>query len=56
MSTIILFNDNVGIFLQSYAVIVTGSVKTGHNRTSLNLQYTALNTLGTYLRIVKKKL
>ena len=54
MSTIILFNDNVGIFLQSCAVIVTGSAKTGHNRTSLNLQYKALNTLGTYLRIVKK--
>ena len=34
--------------------IVTGSVKTGHNRTSLNLQYKALNTLGAYLRIVKK--
>jgi len=33
---------------------VTGSAKTGHNRTSLNLQYKALNTLGTYLCIVKK--
>ena len=36
-------------------IIVTGSAKTGHNRTSLNLQYKALNTLGAYLRIVKKK-
>ena len=25
---------------------MTGSAKTGHNRTSLNLQYKALNTLG----------
>ena len=25
---------------------VTGSVKTGHNHTSLNLQYNALNVLG----------
>jgi len=33
---------------------VTGSAKTGHTRTSLNLQYKALNTLGAYLRIVKK--
>ena len=34
---------------------VTGSAKTGHNRTSLNMQYKALNTLGAYLRIVKKR-
>ena len=33
---------------------VTGSAKTGHNRTSLNLQYKALNTLGAYLRIIEK--
>ena len=33
---------------------VTGSVKTGHNRTSLNLQYKALNTLGAYLHNVEK--
>ena len=33
---------------------VTGSVKTGHNCTSLNLQYKALNTLGAYLHIVEK--
>jgi len=32
--------------------IVTGSAKTGHNCTSLNFQYKALNTLGTYLHIV----
>ena len=28
---------------------VTGSAKKGHNRTSLNLQYKALNTLGEIL-------
>jgi len=33
---------------------VTGSVKTGHNCTSINLQYKALNTLGAYLYIVEK--
>ena len=33
---------------------VTGSAKAGHNCTSLNLQYKALNTLGAYLYIVEK--
>ena len=33
---------------------VTGSTKTGHNRSSLNLQYKALNTLCAYLCIVEK--
>ena len=32
-----------------YSTIVTGSAKKGHNRTSLNLQYKALNTLGEIL-------
>jgi len=36
------------------SLYVTGSAETGHNRTSLNLQYKALNTLGKYLRIIKK--
>ena len=31
------------------ALIVTGSAKKGHNRTSLNIQYKALNTLGEIL-------
>jgi len=39
----------------SFLSYVTGSAKTGHNYTSLNLQYKALNTLGTYLHIIKKK-
>ena len=30
-------------------LFVTGSAKKGHNRTSLNLQYKALNTLGEIL-------
>ena len=38
----------------SIMIIVTGSAKTRHNRTSLNLQYKALNTLGAYLHIVEK--
>ena len=33
---------------------MTGSAKTGHNLTSLNLQYKALNTVGAYLHIVEK--
>ena len=36
---------------------VTGSAKTGHNRTSINLQYKALNTactLSAYLHIIEK--
>jgi len=33
---------------------VTGSAKTGHNRTSLNLQYKALNTWGACLHIIEK--
>ena len=36
-------------------VNVTGSAKIGHNHTSLNLQYKALNTFGAYLRITEKK-
>ena len=35
-------------------IYVTGSAKTGHNRTSLNLQYKALNTIGKIIRIIKK--
>ena len=38
-------------FASIFYVFVTGSAKTGHNRTSLNLQHKALNTLGAYLRI-----
>ena len=33
---------------------MTGSAKTGHNHTSLNLQYKTLNTLGACLRINPK--
>ena len=32
---------------------VIGSVKIGHNHTSLNLQYKALKTLGAYLCTIK---
>jgi len=33
---------------------VTGSANTGHNHTSLNLLYKALNTLSAYLHIVEE--
>ena len=49
-----MIHCNENQLLTAYYVYVTGSAKTGHNRTSLNLQYKALNTLGAYLRIVKK--
>ena len=41
-------------YLFRHLVYVTGSAKTGHNRTSLNLQYKALKTLGAYWRIIEK--
>ena len=40
------YNYNLHWQLPKY---VTGSVKTGHNPTSLNLQYNALNTTGELL-------
>jgi len=47
-------NDHSNFQPLSLQLFVIGSVKTGHNRTSLNLQYKALNTLGAYLHIVEE--
>ena len=44
-----LFVSRIRTFASRNRTFVTGSVKKGHNRTSLYLQYKAFNTLGEIL-------
>ena len=49
-----VFSEDCMHVMHLPATYVTGSAKTGHNHTSLNLQYEVSKTLGAYWYIVEK--